>query len=95
MGNIPRLGRKLDTNTYDRFTKEPHPLIIFLLLNLRQGHLRAFIYFEFQDKHMSICFHHAIYPPLRGTYLTMNTYPQVTKKEMNSRMKEVFRIFGI
>jgi hypothetical protein len=47
------------------------------LLNLRQGHLRAFIYFEFQDKHMSICFHHAIYPPLRGTYLTMNTCAQI------------------
>ena len=77
MGNIPRLGRKLDTNTYDRFTKEPHPLIIFLLLNLRQGHLRAFIYFEFQDKHMSICFHHAIYPVSCGIHLTIKTCAQI------------------
>ena len=75
MRNIPRLRRKLDTNSHNRFTKQPNPLIIFLLLNLRQSHLRAFIYLEFQDKHMSIRFHHAIYPPPRRTHFTANAHP--------------------
>jgi hypothetical protein len=37
----------------------------------------AFIYFEFQDKHMSICLHHAIYPAFRGIHLTIKTCAQI------------------
>jgi hypothetical protein len=37
----------------------------------------AFSYFEFQDKHMSICFHRAIYPVSCGIHLTIKTCAQI------------------